>query len=212
MKTTKNSNELINWVEDFILFKLQSKVNFHNNLINFFGITDKENQNGQMKEYLLVMEYANGGSLRDYLKENFNNLTWKDKYELAYQLACAILFLHDKGIAYHDLYPGNIFLHKKTIKLANFTLLNRIKRVSENQSEPCLRFWNDSMGDIKETNVLGTPVDYSNLYTECWNNEPNKRPTMRQVIYKLRAMVTKSTQLFNSSNVIRSDTNDCLLK
>ncbi|CAB4440963.1 unnamed protein product [Rhizophagus irregularis] len=201
MKTTKNSNELINWVEDFILsfnidndilkeeliheFKLQSKVNFHNNLINFFGITDKENQNGQMKEYLLVMEYANGGSLRDYLKENFNNLTWKDKYELAYQLACAILFLHDKGIAYHDLYPGNIFFHQKTIKLANFTLLNRIKRVSENQSEPCLRFWNDSMGDIKETNVLGTPVDYSNLYTECWNNEPNKRPTMRQQCYSI---------------------------
>jgi serine/threonine protein kinase len=56
-----------------------------------------------MKEYLLVMEYANGGSLRNYLKENFNNLSWKDKYELAYQLTCSVSYLHDKGILYCGL-------------------------------------------------------------------------------------------------------------
>ena len=56
-----------------------------------------------MKKYLLVMEYADSGSLRDYLKENFKNLIWEDKYKLAYQLTCAVLYLHDKGIVYCDL-------------------------------------------------------------------------------------------------------------
>jgi serine/threonine protein kinase len=56
-----------------------------------------------MKEYLLVIEYADGKSLRNYLKENFNNLNWEDKYELAYQLASVVLCLHDKRIAHHDL-------------------------------------------------------------------------------------------------------------
>lgn len=56
-----------------------------------------------MKNYLLVMEYANGGSLRSYLKKNFSKLTWNDKYNLAYQLACAVSCLHDEGIIHRDL-------------------------------------------------------------------------------------------------------------
>ena len=49
------------------------------------------------------MEYADGGSLQKYLKVNFKNLTWEDKYKLAYQLACAVLCLHDEEIIHRDL-------------------------------------------------------------------------------------------------------------
>ena len=49
------------------------------------------------------MEYADGGTLRNYLKENFDDLTWKDKYNLAHQLSCAVLCLHDEGIIHRDL-------------------------------------------------------------------------------------------------------------
>jgi serine/threonine protein kinase len=49
------------------------------------------------------MEYANGGTLRNYLKENFSTLTWDDKYNLAFQLACAVSCLHDEGIVHRDL-------------------------------------------------------------------------------------------------------------
>lgn len=54
-------------------------------------------------KYLLVIEYADSGSLQNYLKKNFINLTWNDKYNLAYQLACAILCLHNEGIIHRDL-------------------------------------------------------------------------------------------------------------
>ena len=56
-----------------------------------------------MMKYSLVMEYADGGSLRDYLKKNFDNLIWEDKYNLAYQLACAVSCLHGEGIVHRDL-------------------------------------------------------------------------------------------------------------
>jgi serine/threonine protein kinase len=49
------------------------------------------------------MEYADSGTLRDYLMKNFNNLTWKDKYKLAYQLAHAVLCLHEEEILHRDL-------------------------------------------------------------------------------------------------------------
>ena len=67
---------------------------------NFFLL---ENQNDDLKKYLLVMEYADSGTLKNYLKKNFNTLTWDDKYNLAYQLASAVLCLHSEGIVHRDL-------------------------------------------------------------------------------------------------------------
>jgi serine/threonine protein kinase len=49
------------------------------------------------------MEYADGDSLQNYLKENFEKLTWKDKYKLAFQLVSAVSCLHNKGIVHRDL-------------------------------------------------------------------------------------------------------------
>jgi serine/threonine protein kinase len=49
------------------------------------------------------MEYADGGTLRNYLTNNFNRLTWNCKYNLAYQLACSVSCLHDEGIIHRDL-------------------------------------------------------------------------------------------------------------
>jgi serine/threonine protein kinase len=49
------------------------------------------------------MEYANNGTLRNYLSEHFENLTWKDKLNLAFQLAHAISCLHDEEIVHRDL-------------------------------------------------------------------------------------------------------------
>ncbi|CAI2191289.1 689_t:CDS:1, partial [Funneliformis geosporum] len=49
------------------------------------------------------MEFADGGSLGNYLKNNFDNLTWEDKYKFAYQLAYAVSYLHEEGIVHHDL-------------------------------------------------------------------------------------------------------------
>ena len=49
------------------------------------------------------MEYADSGSLQSYLKKNFSDLTWDDKYNMAYQLACAVSCLHNEGIVHRDL-------------------------------------------------------------------------------------------------------------
>jgi serine/threonine protein kinase len=49
------------------------------------------------------MEYADGGTLRNYLKKHFDNLTWNDKLNLALQLTRAVSCLHDEGIVHRDL-------------------------------------------------------------------------------------------------------------
>ncbi|UZO03976.1 uncharacterized protein OCT59_024375 [Rhizophagus irregularis] len=43
--------------------KIQRKVDFHNNIIRCCGITKFESENQISNNYMLVMEYADGGSL-----------------------------------------------------------------------------------------------------------------------------------------------------
>ena len=52
---------------------------------------------------MLVIEYADWGTLQNYLRDHFGNLTWNDKFNLALQLACGVLCLHDEGIVHRDL-------------------------------------------------------------------------------------------------------------
>ncbi|CAB4391320.1 unnamed protein product [Rhizophagus irregularis] len=234
-------------------FELHHKLDFNKNIIQFFGITDKDDQTDhQLKEYLLIMEHADSGSLQTYLKGNFNELTWEDKYKLAYQLVDAVSYLHDEEIVHQDLHSGNILIHQNTIKLSDFGLSKRIKEVSEQEKSNLFEIvpyidpkwlncninlmqsyslnkksdvysigvilWEISSGQppfkdesydavlimriiqgYREKIIPDTPSNYSILYTECWNNEPDNRPTMNQVVAKLKAIIDLNNSSYNSS-------------
>ena len=55
------------------------------------------------------MEYADSGTLRNYLSERYENLTWNDKLNLAFQLTNAVSFLHDKEIVHRDLVSFKLY-------------------------------------------------------------------------------------------------------
>jgi serine/threonine protein kinase len=50
---------------------------------------------------MLVMEYADNGTLRECLGKSFGNLTWDDKFEMACQLARAVSCLHNESTIIH---------------------------------------------------------------------------------------------------------------
>ena len=52
---------------------------------------------------MLVLEYADSGTLNTYLSENFNKLNWDDKLSLASQLASAVNHIHEHDIIHRDL-------------------------------------------------------------------------------------------------------------
>jgi serine/threonine protein kinase len=65
-----------------------------------------------MNNYILVLEYANSGTLESYLHDNFNQLGWDDKLRLALQLSNAILCLHECDIIHRDLVnTSNFFIY-----------------------------------------------------------------------------------------------------
>ena len=51
----------------------------------------------------MVLQYANQGNLREYLKENFPSLRWKDKIQMALDITCGLQYLHSKQIIHRDL-------------------------------------------------------------------------------------------------------------
>ena len=67
-------------------------------------------QHPETKEYIIVVHYANRGSLLSYLEENFSRLTWKMRLYYLKNIACYLHIMHNAEIVHCDLHGGNIGL------------------------------------------------------------------------------------------------------
>src|SRR5688572_20242756 len=71
-------------------------------IINFF-LDEEINK----IDYLLVLEYADSGTLRQYLKKSFinpiNHVKWEEQLNFAKEIASAISYLHHNEIIHRDL-------------------------------------------------------------------------------------------------------------
>ncbi|CAB5200595.1 unnamed protein product [Rhizophagus irregularis] len=93
--------------------KLHKRLYFCLRVLRILGINLDENT----KEYLLIMQYADGGNLRQYLKYHFLELTWDDKLKFAYQITEGIKYLHDEDVFHQNLHSKNIVIHEKEAKI-----------------------------------------------------------------------------------------------
>ncbi|RHZ77109.1 hypothetical protein Glove_185g42 [Diversispora epigaea] len=109
--------------------KQYSRASSHENIIRFYGISQKDLKSN---EYILVLEYANGGTLHDHLKSHFEKLEWNDKLNLAQQIVKAIEHLHSNDIIHGDLNSKNILFHDNTIKISDFGISGLSTESSKN--------------------------------------------------------------------------------
>ncbi|GBB96741.1 hypothetical protein RclHR1_02820004 [Rhizophagus clarus] len=117
-----NENRKSN-MEKFIKeLKILRKVGFHPNINQFYGITKDPKSNN----YVMVLQYANQGNLREYLKINFKSLQWNDKIRMASEIACGLKYLHSTKIIHRDLHAKNILVHNSTLMIADLGLAKEL--------------------------------------------------------------------------------------
>ncbi|EXX64477.1 kinase-like domain-containing protein [Rhizophagus irregularis DAOM 181602=DAOM 197198] len=75
-----------------------------NSVTKCFGITkDPESNN-----FMMVIEYAKEGSLRQYLNNSFNSIKWENKFDYLKDIASGLNSIHKKGLIHHDFHCGNM--------------------------------------------------------------------------------------------------------
>ncbi|RHZ75679.1 hypothetical protein Glove_212g249 [Diversispora epigaea] len=65
-----------------------------------YGIT----KDPETHEYMMVLEYFKGGSLRNYLNNTFNNINWYNKLDYLKDLAEGFLEIHKLDIVHRDFH------------------------------------------------------------------------------------------------------------
>ncbi len=72
-------------------------------------------------ETIMIVEFADKGSLRSILSTKFNNILWKNKIRYLYHLTVDIKTLHSLEYCHRDLHSGNILRGSATY-LSDFGL------------------------------------------------------------------------------------------
>ncbi|UZO22860.1 uncharacterized protein OCT59_015209 [Rhizophagus irregularis] len=113
------------------------EIESHNTIVSdyvtrCFGITkDPESNN-----FMMVIEYAKEGSLRQYLNNIFNSMKWEDKLDNLVKIAAGLKSIHEKGLIHHDFHCGNM------LKGGNYTIITDLglcqpANVKSSQNNEC---------------------------------------------------------------------------
>lgn len=87
----------------------------------------------------IVMEYIDGITLKEYLKQRNGALTWKEVVHFATQVLSALDHAHSKGIVHRDVKPQNIMLQADgSIKMMDFGIARFSRAQSQTVSDKAI--------------------------------------------------------------------------
>ena len=99
-------------------FKNESKaisILSHPNIVKVYDVSVTD------KLQYIVMEYVDGITLKEYLKQRGGALTWKETVHFATQILSALQHAHSKGIVHRDIKPQNVLIHADGhVKVSDF--------------------------------------------------------------------------------------------
>ncbi|KAF0559875.1 kinase-like protein [Gigaspora margarita] len=128
------------------------------NIIKFFGLS----HDPRRKEYILVMQFANNGTLKNYLS-----------------------LLADFGLSKSLLEPATISVVRGVQAYVDPILLSgrlnytdKYEKSSDIYSFVCLC--------LREKREIGMPMQYIDTYEKCWSPDPSLRPEISEILYRLK--------------------------
>ena len=117
-------------------FKNESKaisILSHPNIVKVYDVSVND------KLQYIVMEYVDGITLKEYLKQRGGALTWKETVHFATQVLSALQHAHSKGIIHRDVKPQNIMLLADgSIKMMDFGIARFSRAQSQTVSDKAI--------------------------------------------------------------------------
>ncbi|RIA94418.1 kinase-like domain-containing protein [Glomus cerebriforme] len=98
------TNEFLNEVKEYSIIR-------NSNILNIYGIS----QNPDTKDYIMVLDYAQGGNFNNWMNENYKYFFWKDKLSALYNIIYGLKELHQKRMIHRDFHTGNILLLRNRV-------------------------------------------------------------------------------------------------
>ncbi|GES99328.1 kinase-like domain-containing protein [Rhizophagus clarus] len=225
LKRFKNSQ----YAKKYLLSELKSsyhccKNNILNKIINTLGFT----KDPKLNDYIIVMQYASGGDLHNYLQKEFTEIKWNKKTRIVDAISFGLEVFHNANFIHRDFHSGNI--------LVNFTLNydNRYKigDLGLSQSASDTSSDNEIYGVIpyiapeifkgvehdihlilkiidgeRPKITEDTPECYANLMKSCWDPDPKKRPSISDIyeIYVKWHLYHFDVNYFNQAELKRKE-------
>ena len=117
-------------------FKNESKaisILDHPNIVKVYDVSVTD------KLQYIVMEYVDGITLKEYLRQRGGALTWKEAVYFASQVLSALQHAHAKGIIHRDVKPQNIMLLANgSIKMMDFGIARFSRAQSQTVSDKAI--------------------------------------------------------------------------
>ncbi|KAI8601838.1 kinase-like domain-containing protein, partial [Dissophora ornata] len=166
----------------------------HKHIIQCYGVDRDANY------VSIVTDYAEGGNLRDAV----SRLDWENKKRIVAEVALGLGYLHSQGIVHRDVKGLNILLSKhdqaklcdfgiaKTMASATcastFIRKGTLKWMAPElmRARPMYSTKSDifALGVVMQELVLkdGAPLDYKAMMERCLDEDPEKRPTIEEIV------------------------------
>ncbi|EXX60289.1 kinase-like domain-containing protein [Rhizophagus irregularis DAOM 181602=DAOM 197198] len=128
LKNFDNSFDTPDIITDF-LNEINLRLQIHTlDVIRCFGLT----QDPDTKDYIMVLEYCDGGSLRNYINKSKNFTDYESKIFKLFQITRGLLDIHNAEKVHKDFHSDNILITKD-----EFLYINNLRMCQpENEEQP----------------------------------------------------------------------------
>ncbi|CAB4392076.1 unnamed protein product [Rhizophagus irregularis] len=147
-------------------------------LAETFGITKDPTSN-----YMIVMKYYENGNLYQYLDRSNGILSWRDMIDMLWGIAGGLERIHAEGKVHKNLHGGNLLIEDE--KISTDARIGDVGLYG-----PSYIIKNENPNQIYGVLPYVAPEVLRDLMEQCWDDEPENRPTASYLNEKLGEWIT----------------------